>query len=163
MCISTTLNGPDFDFDETLPKQHWRWFEFVAQLDDESIAYVAKGHENRSCGLKECWLSMRPGGYDHKRQVQLTAQRRQQAPLPVWDFLIVRDDGSRIRLHPNYKNTKVDVIESEGHSPALELPRRGVGASDGPGTFAYYKQVGVLKTLQFDPNKRKRPQAQRLP
>ena len=31
----------------------------------------------------------------------------------------------------------------------IQIPRNGLGMSDGPGTFRYYKEVGQEKTLKF--------------
>ena len=30
----------------------------------------------------------------------------------IWDFIVVRDDGSAIRLHPNWSNTKVETFDA---------------------------------------------------
>ena len=62
-----------FEFDES-QTWNWHWLELVAQLNDESIAYVVNGPNNRSGGMTECWLSMQPGSYDHKRHHQLQTQ-----------------------------------------------------------------------------------------
>lgn len=149
--------GMDFDFDETT-EWSWSWLELVAQLDDKSIDFVVKGPDDRSCGLWQCSLSMRPGSYDHKRHHMLIKQgyHVQGDQLKVWDFLLVRSDGSTVRLHPNWSNTFVDALEGSGHETEVEIPWSGLGGSDGPGTYAYYKEMDVVKKLRFDARKHDR-------
>ena len=149
--------GMDFDFDETT-LWSWSWLEFVAQLDDESIDFVVKGPDDRSCGLWQCSLSMRPGSYDHKRHHMLIKQGTTSKvdKLKVWDFLLVRSDGSTVRLHPNWSNTFVDAIEGSSHETEVEIPWSGLGGSDGPGTYAYYKRLDFVRKLRFDARKHDR-------
>ena len=149
--------GMDFDFDETT-LWSWSWLELVAQLDDESIDFVVKGPDDRSCGLWQCSLSMRPGSYDHKRNHMLIKQGTTSKvdKLKVWDFLLVRSDGSTVRLHPNWSNTFVDALEGSSHETEVEIPWSGLGGSDGPGTYAYYKELDVVRKLRFDARKHDR-------
>ena len=44
---------------------------------------------------------MRPGSYDHKRhhQLKMEGRRQEHEQLRVWDFLLVREDGSAISLN----------------------------------------------------------------
>jgi len=142
--------GMDYDFDETR-RVVWSWFEMVAQLDDESMAYVVNGPDNRSGGLTGCWFSARPGSYDHKGHHQLKheGKPKRDARLRVWDFLLVRADGSSVRLHPQWSTTTVESFPGEGHTTEVEPPARGLGESDGPGTSA-----GTQRNLKFDALKR---------
>ena len=129
----------------------------VAQLDDDSLTYVVDGDDpnNRSGGLRGCSLSLRGGSYDHKRQVQV----HQDEKMREWDFLLVRENGSSIRLHPNWNDRKVKTYKREGHTTEVEPPARGLGQSDGPGTFKHYREIGNERTLRFDAQKR--PQKQK--
>ena len=71
----------------------------------------------------------------------------------IWDFIVVRDDGSAIRLHPNWSNTKVEII---GVPPGLndfEIPRRGIDEICGPGNFKYLKNKPLQVFLHFDKTK----------
>lgn len=146
--------GMSYDFDTTTTKT-WHWFELVAQLDDASMAYVVEGPDNSSSGLTRCWLAMRPGSYDHKRHHQLKHEKRPQrnAQLRVWDFLLEREDGSSIRLHPQWSTTVVETYAGAGHETEVEPPVRGLGESDGPGTYKHYKEVGTEQKLRFDARK----------
>ena len=143
--------GMAYDFDES-SMTNWHWFEMVAQLDNQSIADVVNGPDNRSGGLKECWLSLRPGPYDHKRLVPLKMEGRRQEheQLRVWDFLLVREDDSAIRLHPQWSRTIVDALAGKGHE-VTQIPSTGLGGSEGPRTYFYYKELDVKKKLRFDP------------
>ena len=139
-----------YEFNERVWNE-WSWVEMVAQLDDQSIAHVVKG--DRSSGfVKACWFAQRPNSYDHKRHRQPKAEGRPQTntQLRVWDFVIVRDDDSCIRLHPQWSTTAVDVAAGVGHEEEIVTPSTGLGGSEGPGTYKYYKEVGVEKKLKFD-------------
>ena len=135
--------------------RQWCWHEMIAQLDDTSMEKVVNGFEGRSRGLVGCSLAIRPGSYDHKRHNMLinTATNSKQR-LPCWDFVLHRADGGGIRLHPQYKGTVVETIEEPGHAEALAVvtvpPRRGLGRSDGPGTYKKYKDIGITEKMRFD-------------
>ena len=82
--------------------REWSWWEMVAQLDQESLAYVVEdGDSNR--GLVACEFRLRTGSYDHNRQVQLRPRHSPQ--LRCWDFVLIRSDGTAVRLHPGWSST----------------------------------------------------------
>ena len=110
----------------------WSWLEMVAQLDEDSMFEVVGN------GLVRCEFSTRAAG----------------PQLRVWDFVLWRADGSGIRLHPQWKQTKVATSAREGHAAQVQCPRNGLGRSDGRGTYAMYKRGGTLAMLKFDHNKR---------
>ena len=93
-------------------------------------------HANRSSGLTPGV----DGAYDGK--------------LPVWDFVFHRDDGTGIRVHPNWSNSKIETYNMVGHRDPVEPPMRGLGKSDGPGTYKHYKDLGNQRTLHFDCKKK---------
>ncbi len=47
----------------------------------------------------------------------------------------------------------VESFDGPGHVEPVPLPKAGPGASDGPGTYKFYKQGGNQHTLRFDPLK----------
>ena len=170
--------GVDYSFDLEA-KVPWSWMEMVAQMTDDSIEYVCKGPSGRSGGLMHADFSVRPGSYDHKRHHQ--DYRRGQpdrsrgqtdragrsgepaAVLGQWDFALHRADGSVLRVHPNWKGTKIASMEMPPDADYAEmpLPKKGVGRSDGRGTFSHYKNFNVSKDkIRFDPNKRLDPMKQ---
>jgi len=65
-----------------------------------------------------------------------------------------RADGSGIRLHPEWSKREVETFEEPGHAEALAVvtvpPRRGLGRSDGRGTYAKYKNIEGTKKMRFD-------------
>jgi hypothetical protein len=144
--------GMSYDFDESVSKK-WHWFELVAQLDDHSIEYVVEGPDQKSDSLRECWLSMLPGTYDHKRHHQLKEEGKpyQLEQLRVWNFLFVRSDGSTVRLHPQWSKTVVDVVADNKYE--VEIPYSGLGESDGRGTYRCYRELHVMKKVRFDSEK----------
>ena len=139
----------------------WNWLEMVAQLRDEDIRTLI----GSSCGLTKCFMARRPNSYDHKRHCALKAEGKDPSAhrLPIWDFVIARrmEDSSEevIRLHPNYSNTKVDVVEA--HAVEVQPPANGEGGSDGKGTFKKYKELGVVAGFKFDVQKFGRAAAQK--
>ena len=71
----------------------------------------------------------------------------------MWDFLIIRDDGSGIRIHPEWTKTKVRTVPHHGPSSEMETPPWGFGTSAGEGSFQRYLRHGVDGTVRFDANK----------
>ena len=144
----------------------WSWHEMVAQLDDASMRLVVCGPEGRSRGLVGCSFAVRPGSYDHKRSHMMreTTGRGPNVRLPIWDFVLHREDGSGIRLHPHWsrphqpgrKNKSdpfVDSFDMDGHAEPVEVPRAGYGGSDGRGTYRWQLRLGNAQTLRFDGRK----------
>ena len=122
------MRGADitFDCDEFI---EWSWLEMVAQLDEGSMTDVV------GVGLVRCELAARAKSYDHKmHHANRMAGRAQGPQLRVWDFVLWRADGTGIRLHPQWKKTKIETNDVEPHTEQVQCPRRGPGTSDGPGT-----------------------------
>ena len=145
--------GTDFFFDST--RMHaWRWQEMIALLRAEDLAYVVCG-ESGSRGLRHCCVAPRKS-YDHKRHhadKSSGSQSGQTRLLLIWDFIMVRDDGSAIRLHPNWSNTKVETFDAPPGLEDFELPRTGKGGTSGPGTFKYFQSKNAHKVLRFEASK----------
>ena len=120
----------------------WFWWEMVAQMDEKSIKYVVEGGDC-SRGLVGCEVRRRIGSYDHSRQVYTPGPK-----LEKWDFILKRSDGTAVRLHPEWSTTKIPTFAVEGEE-AIQIPSAGLGMSDGPGTFRYYKEVGQEQMLRF--------------
>ena len=122
----------------------WSWWDLVGQMDAQSIEYVVEDGVNTR-GLVGCKFRLRPGSYDHSRQVQIPGQGPQ---LRIWDFVLKRSDGTAVRLHPEWSKLTVRTFAVEGEGET-EIPRNGLGMSDGRGTFRYYKTVGQQRILKF--------------
>ena len=65
-----------------------------------------------------------------------------------WDFLLTRDDGSVVLLHPNLT---VNTISCKFSVPPSdhEIPRSGLGGTSGRGTFKYFANKYVEKQLKW--------------
>ena len=85
----------------------------IAQLDEKSMSIVVKGRDGRSCGLAGCYFAPRPNSYDHQRHKMLKDEGRPllDVSLPVWDFVIRREDGTPVRLHPQRQDRQVKTFE----------------------------------------------------
>ena len=138
----------------------WSWHEMIAQLDEASMEEVVTGPSGRSRGLVGCSFAIRPGSYDHKRShmLRLSTTTPIQHKLPYWDFVVHREDGSGIRLHPEWSKTFVETLEEPDHAEALAVvtvpPRKGLGRSDGRGTYVKYKTTEGAKQMRFDAAKK---------
>ena len=98
--------------------REFSWHEMVAQLEPESLEKVVQdGDPNR--GLVGCEFRPRRNSYDHKRQVQPNAPQEQ---LPDWDFVLVRSDGSAVRLHPDWKSPKSPTFAVDGACGTCRYP-----------------------------------------
>ena len=73
--------------------------------------------------------------------------------LPMWDFALTRPDGTGLRLHPQWSKRKVFVYPLDGHPNPVEPPRKGLGKTDGKGSFQRYLTLDLVKVLSFDAKK----------
>ena len=132
----------------------WYWQEMIAQLDAESMKIVVEGEKGKSHGLIGCSIMSRPSSYDHTRAVEgnaVAAENREQT-MRVWDFIITRFDGTKIRLHPQRNEASVEAYSAEGPTEQAHLPKMG-HATNGPGTFRKYVYTQNQRNLKFDPKK----------
>ena len=155
--IKHASKGMTWEFSDE--RTEWSWHEMIAQLDEASMEEVVNGPAFRSRGLVGCSFAIRPGSYDHKRSHMLRQSGATiQHKLPYWDFVVHREDGSGIRLHPSWTKTFVETLEEPVHAEALAVvtvpPRRGLGRSDGRGTYKKYKNIEWTKQMRFDAAKK---------
>ena len=150
----THSSGMAYWIDESKERQ-WSSLEMVAQLQDADMVKVVQGIDGRSSGLVGCCISQRPKSYDHKthHKLRVLGYEQPHEKLAIWDFELMRDDGTGIRLHPSWKGTKVETFHMEGHAIEVQPPAKGLGRSEGPGTYARYKGEGNSMTIRFDPRK----------
>jgi hypothetical protein len=81
-----------------------------------------------------------------------TAAVAEPPMLLIWEFVLIRDDGSLITIIPHWSDTKIDA-QHQRSTPDLEVPKSGMGGTSGPGTHKYFKNKRAVVTLRFDPNK----------
>ena len=71
-----------------------------------------------------------------------------------WDFVLKRDDGTFVLLHPTYSDTKISAKE---YWPTEvwgeDLPATGPGGTSGHGTFDHFKTKHIQRELRFDAKK----------
>ena len=128
------------------PGMPWVWQEMVAQMDDASIEYVVQGEgDHRSRGLVSCTLEQLDK-YDVKRAHQNPALK----PMPrIWDFVLTRDDGSKVSVHPTFTSTEIELTNYTA------VRYRGTsGGTSGRGPVQYFVQTHVARILRFDPQKK---------
>jgi hypothetical protein len=146
--------GESYTFVDT-EQVEWSWEIMIAALTEDSMSYVVTGPEGRSRGVVSCQFSPRPNSYD---DITSRAIRKEDLEVPkmlvIWDFLITRDDGSSVRLHPVYKHRKFKCFPGEGHPEQVEPPPKGFGKSRGRGSCQAYLNEDVLCYLHFDANKK---------
>ena len=67
----------------------------------------------------------------------------------VWDFVLVRDDGSQVFLHPNWRGGtfKCFLVDAGSCTP---LPDHEVPRSGKTGPFKKFKDKAATHTLRFD-------------
>ena len=98
------------DYTLAPPMQPWSWRRMLNGLKDATINRVVEK------GITRIYLAPIKDSYDHKRHhAARKAERpyRPDAPVPVWDFVIERVDGTAVRLHPNATNNKVSIADME--------------------------------------------------
>ena len=145
-----------FDFGQT-QTLWWFWFDMVAQMDQPSIRLVCHGPDGCSSGLVRCEFSQRPKSYDHQRHYQRMMGGHHAVGDPqlrAWDFVLIREDGSGIRVHPQWSTTKILTYDMEGHGEEVKIPLAGLGNSDGRGTHRHCRTLGTWPELRFDATKR---------
>ena len=121
--------GMEYELQE--PKQPWSWRRMLAGFNDATLERIV------GPGVRRIVCMPITGSYDHKRHHAARLANRQyppDAPVPVWDFVVERTDGTRVRFHPNQTKRKVEIAD---YDFALERdgPAAGRGQSDGPGTY----------------------------
>ena len=98
----------------------WSWMEMVGQLNKDGIEYVVEDGVPGRC-LVGCEIKLRRNSYDHSRQVNERNAKKKLA----WDFVIYRNDGTAVRLHPEWSSVKVRVYPLDGYAEPLH-PLKGV-------------------------------------
>ena len=102
-------------------------------------------------GIIACKLMPRRGSYDHKRTTMYCEEGRalnKGISCPLWDFVIFSSNGNVTGLRPRWGGTEFHVHYFMKDGIAVALPNEVAqemlappGASVGPGTYKYYKQL----------------------
>ena len=114
------------------PFQPWSWLKMFRAMPPTTLELLV------GPGIVELVLMPLDDSYDHKRRSAARDAGHpfpQDAPVPVWDFAVVRADGSWMRFHPNQTKKKIDIADMTSFDYERSGPQRGKGLSDGKGTF----------------------------
>ena len=129
--VLTLHRTKGMEYELLQPMQPWSWRRMLAGCNNDTLERIV------GPGVRRVLCMAIPKSYDHKRHHAARLANRQyrsDAPVPVWDFVVERTDGTRVRFHPNQTNRKIAVadyaFEFERNGPAA-----GRGRSDGPGTY----------------------------
>ena len=119
--------GPAFSMVE--PQQPWSWRKMLNRFDDHTLTrIIGPGVTGIFCLPMQSMAGA--SSYDHKREHFAKhggVRFADAAPVPVWDFVIHRGDGERVRLHPNQTNKKVSIAWSD--TPYQRMGQRLGGVS----------------------------------
>ena len=117
--------GPAFSMVE--PQQPWSWRMMLNRFDDDTLTrIIGPGVTGIFCqpmlvltDISER-VTLVESSYDYKRCLSGAGAG------PVWDFVIHRGDGERVRLHPNQTNKKVSISMMGAPIPtATDGPQAG--------------------------------------
>jgi len=146
--------GTGFRFDMS-EMRLWDWRDMLFQLSDESRRWVIEGTEGCSSGgVTRCEFSMRRYSYAHLQHlIALENDAPIEERMPEYDFVLHRGNGTAIRLHPQWSNTKFSCYALACHASEVPIPRDGLGTSEGPGTVRWYKNLDVQREVKFDATK----------
>ena len=122
----------------------------IAQLSDDSLddmfgAAVAEPSDDQVVCQCDIRGLDRPG---FKMQRADVDNRREPAQAQTWDFVLTFRSGRVVYLHPNWKGTEVSAHFGTP-PPDAEVPKTGLGGSDGKGTYMRFKWKGYNTTLRF--------------
>ena len=62
--------------------------------------------------------------------------------------VLKRSDGTAVRLHPEWSKNTIPTFAVEAQEET-QIPRLGLGMTDGPRTFRYYRTLGQERELKF--------------
>ena len=156
--IATLKRTTGMHYELTEPQQPWSWRGMLNGMNDATLERVV------GPGITGiCCMAMH-GSYDHARRNAARelgvvfdnwsgrlGRWEAAAPVPVWDFVVTRLDGTRVRFHPSLTNSRIGI--SDFAAPfERDGPQAGPGKSDGRGTFrrmeaSNYHETGRASNL----------------
>jgi len=166
-CVHTS--GPIYHFVQGGDVKPWAWQEMVAHLTTASLHKIFEGLQGEvpqsrmdpNRAIIGCKIQETPV-HDHKRHAALHQGKgdgTNVAMLMVWDFVLMRADGSTVYIHPNYGSTKIACKElSHGETLSIDfgIPSSGKG---GEGAYKWFKDKPYYTELRFDGSKQSSAQA----
>ena len=127
--------------------QPWSWRQMLAALDPSCMAAIVGTEEQGGIVSVTCeplW-----DAYDSKRHHAAKKAKPprpypKDAPVPVWDFVVTRLDGSAVRFHTSQTHNKVEIaaVTARPNYPTNDMaPPKGRGESTGRGCYTFYKKA----------------------
>ena len=147
--IAHDLVGPKFKFTEK--KFDYSWLTLVAQLCEDDMKKLLTGKNGMLRIVDHCTFEQRPGSSDHASAHNLRdqgASMNRNKMEKVWDFVFYLDDGTKKRLHPEWKGNKVKCFFGTDLPDAV-LPKSGAGGSDGKRSFQRQLNLGLDTVMRF--------------
>ena len=145
--------GTEYSFNDNV-KTSWNWKAMVAQMNAESMRIVVQGVDGRSRGIVSCKIK-KCEVYDHKQNYADRAAGQEVDEMKFeWHFVLGRDDGSCVSLHPMWSQPKIECTYGlPGRN--VSYPASGKGGRGKPG-YQSYKKRHVDIELRFDTDKKPR-------
>ena len=116
--------------------QPWSWRQMLASFDVATRTQIIGVGEDT--GVAKICVCAIKGSCGHKRRfaaLQAGEPYADNVPVPIWDFIVERADGSEVRFHTQQTSKKVEVCSVTRAQRLPEPPQKGRGGSDGPGTY----------------------------
>ena len=147
----TRSKGTDYELGE--PLQPWSWRRMLNGMSDTTLTRVV------GPGITNICCMPIPNSYDHKRRhAALQPGTKQEpfpkdAPVPIWDFVVWRSDGTAVRLHPSQTQKKIAIMDYASQGFDRNGPKAGKGKSDGRGTYKAMLAGSYTEKGSFGPDK----------
>ena len=131
--IMTLKRSTGMHYELVPPLQPWSWRRMLNAMTDATLKQVV------GPGIIGISCEPLPGSYDNARRHAAKVLKfvyAEDAPVPVWDFVVRRADGSRCRFHPSQTSSTIKISENLGAAIYERRgPTKGKGESDGRGTY----------------------------
>ena len=121
--------GTDYTLGD--PMQPWSWLSMLKGMQPETRERIV------GPGITDICCMPIEGSYDHKRQHAARNNGKPfhpDMPVPIWDFVVLRMDGTEVRFHTSQTSKRVEIADMQ-RPFERDGPAAGKGKSDGRGTY----------------------------
>ena len=102
--------GPWYDSTGTI--ETWSWREMLNCMDDATLDDLVGD------GIVNIWLGVLPNSYDQKR-----GRAEQLDKCPIYDFFLLRGNGTCVRFHVSQNDNKVEIADVPNFTRLRDLKR----------------------------------------
>ena len=121
--------GTRYEFSEDPSHtDQWSWRHFLSRIQAPPPAWIEHGIARVACVPI-------PESYDHNRAANHKGSFGPEVKPPIWDFLVEAGNGEEVFLHPRWGSSKIEIRKHGGQKNLAAVPKKGIGKSDGPGTY----------------------------